>query len=39
VIREYLISHDINFTAEYKFKENSTVKITPLIFIYQNSKW
>ena len=32
VIREYLISHDINFIAEYKFKDNSTVKNYPFDF-------
>jgi len=32
VIREYLISHDIKFIAEYKFKENSTVKNYPFDF-------
>lgn len=32
VIREYLISHDIEFVAEYKFKDDPTVKNYPYDF-------
>jgi len=32
VIREYLISHDIDFVAEYKFKNDETVRKYPFDF-------
>lgn len=38
VIREFLISHDINFVSEYKFKEDSTVKKYPYDFYLPDFK-
>jgi len=38
VIREFLISHDINFISEYKFREDSAIKKYPYDFYLPDFK-